>query len=127
MSDLCHFLFIVVFFNPPYQRALCAWVNGKTFLYSCHYNIFVNLRMELLVCVLVLAHYVHFSAFLFGFFPLQYDIVGHSGDGFDIELVRCEKVPKNNKQRLQVLKVCNLRKYYVHSFMLCPFVWRRAS
>uniref|UniRef100_A0A3B4CIV5 von Willebrand factor A domain-containing protein 8 n=1 Tax=Pygocentrus nattereri TaxID=42514 RepID=A0A3B4CIV5_PYGNA len=34
----------------------------------------------------------------------KYDIVGHSGDGFDIELVRCEKVPKNNKQRLKVLK-----------------------
>lgn len=36
---------------------------------------------------------------------LQYDIVGHSGDGYDIELVRTDKVPKNNKQRLKVLKV----------------------
>ncbi|KAJ8404600.1 hypothetical protein AAFF_G00334630 [Aldrovandia affinis] len=34
----------------------------------------------------------------------KYDIVGHSGDGFDIELVRSDKVPKNNKQRLMVLK-----------------------
>ncbi|KAK7153742.1 hypothetical protein R3I94_007188 [Phoxinus phoxinus] len=34
----------------------------------------------------------------------KYDIVGHSGDGFDIELVRCDKVPKNNKERLKVLK-----------------------
>ncbi|XP_041921214.1 von Willebrand factor A domain-containing protein 8 isoform X1 [Alosa sapidissima] len=34
----------------------------------------------------------------------KYDIVGHSGDGFDIELVRSDKVPKNNKERLQVLK-----------------------
>ncbi|XP_060945197.1 von Willebrand factor A domain-containing protein 8 [Limanda limanda] len=34
----------------------------------------------------------------------KYDIVGHSGDGFDIELVRVDKVPKDNKQRLQVLK-----------------------
>lgn len=39
------------------------------------------------------------------FFPLQYDITGHSGDGFDIELVKCDKVPKNNKERLKVLKV----------------------
>ncbi|XP_068602140.1 von Willebrand factor A domain-containing protein 8 [Brachionichthys hirsutus] len=34
----------------------------------------------------------------------KYDVVGHSGDGCDIELVRADKVPKNNKQRLQVLK-----------------------
>ncbi|XP_071782446.1 von Willebrand factor A domain-containing protein 8 [Centroberyx gerrardi] len=34
----------------------------------------------------------------------KYDIVGHSGDGFDIELVRADKVPKNEKQRLKVLK-----------------------
>ncbi|KAM6986427.1 von Willebrand factor A domain-containing protein 8 [Aplochiton taeniatus] len=34
----------------------------------------------------------------------KYDIVGHSGDGFDIELVRTDKVPKNDKQRLKVLK-----------------------
>uniref|UniRef100_A0A8D0D499 von Willebrand factor A domain-containing protein 8 n=1 Tax=Sander lucioperca TaxID=283035 RepID=A0A8D0D499_SANLU len=35
----------------------------------------------------------------------KYDIIGHSGDGYDIELVRVDKVPKNNKQRLKVLKV----------------------
>ncbi|KAM4608925.1 von Willebrand factor A domain-containing protein 8 isoform 1-T1 [Polymixia lowei] len=34
----------------------------------------------------------------------KYDIVGHSGDGCDIELVRADKVPKNNKQRLKVLQ-----------------------
>uniref|UniRef100_A0A8B9F8J0 von Willebrand factor A domain-containing protein 8 n=1 Tax=Amazona collaria TaxID=241587 RepID=A0A8B9F8J0_9PSIT len=35
----------------------------------------------------------------------KYDIVGHSGDGFDIALVGSDKVPKNNKQRLEILKV----------------------
>ncbi|XP_035460202.2 von Willebrand factor A domain-containing protein 8 [Scophthalmus maximus] len=34
----------------------------------------------------------------------KYDVVGHSGDGYDIELVRADSVPKNNKQRLKVLK-----------------------
>ncbi|XP_028992985.1 von Willebrand factor A domain-containing protein 8 isoform X2 [Betta splendens] len=34
----------------------------------------------------------------------KYDVVGHSGDGFDIELVRADDVPKNDKQRLKVLK-----------------------
>uniref|UniRef100_A0A665V7J8 von Willebrand factor A domain-containing protein 8 n=1 Tax=Echeneis naucrates TaxID=173247 RepID=A0A665V7J8_ECHNA len=48
----------------------------------------------------------------------KYDIVGHSGDGYDIELVRADKVPKNNKQRLKVLKVkthCWLRPTHVTS------------
>lgn len=34
----------------------------------------------------------------------KYDIVGHSGDGYDIELVPADKVPKDDKQRLKVLK-----------------------
>ncbi|RVE58198.1 hypothetical protein OJAV_G00206850 [Oryzias javanicus] len=34
----------------------------------------------------------------------KYDIVGHSGDGFDIPLTSTNKVPKNNKERLKVLK-----------------------
>lgn len=38
-------------------------------------------------------------------FSPQYDIVGHSGDGYDIELVKADKAPKNNKQRLKVIKV----------------------
>lgn len=35
----------------------------------------------------------------------KYDIVGHSGDGYNIALVESGKVPKNNKQRLEILKV----------------------
>uniref|UniRef100_A0A8B9E596 von Willebrand factor A domain-containing protein 8 n=1 Tax=Anser cygnoides TaxID=8845 RepID=A0A8B9E596_ANSCY len=35
----------------------------------------------------------------------KYDIVGHSGDGFNIALVGSDRVPKNNKQRLEILKV----------------------
>ncbi|XP_014326008.2 von Willebrand factor A domain-containing protein 8 [Xiphophorus maculatus] len=34
----------------------------------------------------------------------KYDIVGHSGDSYDIELVPADKMPKNDKQRLKVLK-----------------------
>uniref|UniRef100_A0A8C0IK20 ATPase dynein-related AAA domain-containing protein n=1 Tax=Chelonoidis abingdonii TaxID=106734 RepID=A0A8C0IK20_CHEAB len=34
----------------------------------------------------------------------KYDIVGHSGDGFNIALVGSDKVPKNNKQRLEIIK-----------------------
>uniref|UniRef100_A0A452ENS0 von Willebrand factor A domain-containing protein 8 n=1 Tax=Capra hircus TaxID=9925 RepID=A0A452ENS0_CAPHI len=34
----------------------------------------------------------------------QYDIAGHSGDGYNIGLVPINKVPKDNKQRLEILK-----------------------
>ncbi|XP_041586995.1 von Willebrand factor A domain-containing protein 8 [Vulpes lagopus] len=34
----------------------------------------------------------------------KYDIVGHSGDGYNIGLVPLNKIPKDNKQRLEILK-----------------------
>ncbi|XP_032258825.1 von Willebrand factor A domain-containing protein 8 isoform X3 [Phoca vitulina] len=34
----------------------------------------------------------------------KYDIVGHSGDGYSIGLVPLNKIPKDNKQRLEILK-----------------------
>uniref|UniRef100_UPI0037E9A655 von Willebrand factor A domain-containing protein 8 n=1 Tax=Semicossyphus pulcher TaxID=241346 RepID=UPI0037E9A655 len=45
----------------------------------------------------------------------KYDIVGHSGDGYDIELVRADKVPKNNKQRLKVLKTMHAHSQFCMS------------
>uniref|UniRef100_A0A8D1AM45 von Willebrand factor A domain-containing protein 8 n=1 Tax=Sus scrofa TaxID=9823 RepID=A0A8D1AM45_PIG len=35
----------------------------------------------------------------------KYDIAGHSGDGYNIDLVPINKIPKDNKQRLEILKV----------------------
>lgn len=128
MSDLCNFPFIVLFSHSVSACPVCLdkWKNLSkqlAYLYICH-----SQDEVVSVCILILERYVHFSAFLLiFFFFLQYDIVGHSGDGFDIELVRCDKVPKNNKQRLKVLKVCSLRKNCVHSLMFFPFVWKSAS
>nr|XP_061799830.1 von Willebrand factor A domain-containing protein 8-like [Nerophis lumbriciformis] len=45
----------------------------------------------------------------------KYDIMGHSGDGYDIELVRADKVPKNNKQRLKVLKTMHAHSQFCMS------------
>ena len=35
---------------------------------------------------------------------IKYDIVGHSGDGFNIKFVDIDKTPKNEADRLKVLK-----------------------
>ncbi|XP_076841646.1 von Willebrand factor A domain-containing protein 8 isoform X2 [Brachyhypopomus gauderio] len=45
----------------------------------------------------------------------KYDITGHSGDGFNIELVTCDKVPKNNKKRLKVLKTMHAHSQFCMS------------
>ncbi|XP_074550636.1 von Willebrand factor A domain-containing protein 8 [Halichoeres trimaculatus] len=45
----------------------------------------------------------------------KYDIMGHSGDGFDIELVRADKVPKNNKERLKVLRTMHAHSQFCMS------------
>ncbi|XP_053311448.1 von Willebrand factor A domain-containing protein 8 [Spea bombifrons] len=45
----------------------------------------------------------------------KYDVVGHSGDGFNIELVRSDVIPKNNKQRLQILKTMHAHSQFCMS------------
>ncbi|KAJ1114524.1 hypothetical protein NDU88_002760 [Pleurodeles waltl] len=45
----------------------------------------------------------------------KYDIFGHSGDGFNIELVRSDKVPKNNKERLAIMKTMHAHSQFCMS------------
>uniref|UniRef100_H2MDU3 von Willebrand factor A domain-containing protein 8 n=1 Tax=Oryzias latipes TaxID=8090 RepID=H2MDU3_ORYLA len=45
----------------------------------------------------------------------KYDLVGHSGDGFDIPLITTNKVPKNNKERLKVLKTMHAHSQFCMS------------
>lgn len=35
----------------------------------------------------------------------QYDIVGHSGDHHNIEFIKIDKPPQNNKERLDAIRV----------------------
>lgn len=41
--------------------------------------------------------------------PIQYEIYGHSGEDSEISFTRYDKVPKNNNERLKVLKVRLIR------------------
>uniref|UniRef100_A0A8C9PJU6 von Willebrand factor A domain-containing protein 8 n=1 Tax=Spermophilus dauricus TaxID=99837 RepID=A0A8C9PJU6_SPEDA len=45
----------------------------------------------------------------------KYDIAGHSGDDYNIELVSINKIPKNNKQRLEILKTMHAHSQFCMS------------
>lgn len=45
----------------------------------------------------------------------KYDITGHSGDGYNIKLVPVNKIPKNNKQRLEILKTMHAHSQFCMS------------
>lgn len=38
---------------------------------------------------------------------IKYDILGHSGDTDKIEFIQFKEAPKNNKERLDILRVSN--------------------
>ncbi|KAK3543698.1 hypothetical protein QTP70_027205 [Hemibagrus guttatus] len=92
--------------QKPKRLRLLADVSGSMYRFNG-----VDGRLERsmeAVCMVMeaLENYEH---------KFKYDIVGHSGDGFDIELVRCDKVPKNNKQRLTVLKTMHAHSQFCMS------------
>ncbi|XP_060732399.1 von Willebrand factor A domain-containing protein 8 [Tachysurus vachellii] len=92
--------------QKPKRLRLLADVSGSMYRFNG-----VDGRLERsmeAVCMVMeaLENYEH---------KFKYDIVGHSGDGFDIELVRCDKVPKNNKQRLKVLKTMHAHSQFCMS------------
>ncbi|XP_068123903.1 von Willebrand factor A domain-containing protein 8 [Hyperolius riggenbachi] len=45
----------------------------------------------------------------------KYDVFGHSGDGHNIELIRSDKIPRNNKQRLDVMKTMHAHSQFCMS------------
>ncbi|XP_075447188.1 von Willebrand factor A domain-containing protein 8 isoform X2 [Ascaphus truei] len=45
----------------------------------------------------------------------KYDISGHSGDSCNIELIRDDKIPRNNKQRLDILKTMHAHSQFCMS------------
>ncbi|KAF4086969.1 hypothetical protein AMELA_G00090070 [Ameiurus melas] len=92
--------------QKPKRLRLLADVSGSMYRFNG-----VDGRLERsmeAVCMVMeaLENYEH---------KFKYDVVGHSGDGFDIELVRCDRVPKNNKQRLHVLKTMHAHSQFCMS------------
>ncbi|XP_073701902.1 von Willebrand factor A domain-containing protein 8 [Garra rufa] len=92
--------------QKPKRLRLLADVSGSMYRFNG-----VDGRLERsmeAVCMVMeaLENYEH---------KFKYDIMGHSGDGFDIDLVRCDKVPKNNKERLKVLQTMHAHSQFCMS------------
>lgn len=49
---------------------------------------------------------------------IQYDIVGHSGESYNITFVSKKNPPSDNKQRLDVIKVINITRIAIFSLSL---------
>ena len=44
-------------------------------------------------------------------FYFQYEIIAHSGEGYDFPMCKSDSAPKNNKERLNVIKVSKIDIY----------------
>ncbi|KAM9343638.1 von Willebrand factor A domain-containing protein 8 [Pholidichthys leucotaenia] len=92
--------------QKPKRLRLLADVSGSMYRFNG-----VDGRLERsmeAVCMVMeaLENYEH---------KFKYDIVGHSGDGYDIELVTADKIPKNNKERLKVLRTMHAHSQFCMS------------
>lgn len=77
-----------------------SFLNDKQFCIFCRFNGYDGrLDRELEAVVLVMEAFEGFED------RIKYDILGHSGDSPNITFVRRDRPPKNNKERLDVVKV----------------------
>lgn len=80
----------------PKRFKLVADVSGSMYRFNGYDK---RLDRELESCVMMMEAFHGYEN------KFRYDIVGHSGDHFNISFVDKTKPPKNNKQRLEVIKV----------------------
>lgn len=74
---------------------------------------FCYLKEIQLVKVTIYDHHV-FHIYIYIFFP-QYDIVGHSGESPEISFVTDDTLPKNNRERLDIMKEMHAHAQYCMS------------
>ncbi|XP_054715582.1 von Willebrand factor A domain-containing protein 8-like [Uloborus diversus] len=87
--------------EKPKLLRLVVDVSGSMYRFNGHDG---RLEREMESLVLVMEA-------LDGYFDkLQFEIVGHSGEDYNIDFSQFDKPPKNNKERLEILK-----KMYLHS------------
>ena len=80
----------------PKRLKLVVDVSGSMYRFNGYDG---RLDRELEACVMVMEAFAGHEA------KFQYDIVGHSGDSYNIPFVDHSQPPADNKQRLEVIKV----------------------
>lgn len=58
---------------------------------------------------------------------IKYDIIGHSGDSPNISFVKRDKSPKNNKERLDVIRVSYIHIIIVFSYTNSQYIDRQCT
>lgn len=81
--------------NYPKRLRLVVDVSGSMYRFNGHDG---RLERELEATLMVMEAFEGFES------KFKYDIYGHSGEESAFPLVKCDSVPRNNKDRLDVLK-----------------------
>ncbi|KAK4323774.1 hypothetical protein Pmani_005546 [Petrolisthes manimaculis] len=79
----------------PKRLRLVVDVSGSMYRFNGHDG---RLERELEATLMVMEAFEGFET------KFKYDIYGHSGEEADVPFVECDAIPRNNKERLDVLK-----------------------
>lgn len=88
--------------TKPKRLKLVVDVSGSMYRFNGYDG---RLDREMEACVMVMEAFSGYEG------KFQYDIVGHSGDDYNIVFVKHTQPPANNKRRLEVIKVIVVKKH----------------
>lgn len=89
--------------SKPKRLKLVVDVSGSMYRFNGYDG---RLDREMEACVMVMEAFSGYGE------KFQYDIVGHSGDDYEIAFVKHTQPPADNKRRLEVIKVIITVKHY---------------
>ncbi|XP_023555905.1 von Willebrand factor A domain-containing protein 8 [Octodon degus] len=92
--------------QKPKRLRLVVDVSGSMYRFN---GVDGRLERSMEAVCMVMEAFEHYEE------KFKYDITGHSGDGYHIDLVPVDKIPKNNKQRLEILKTMHAHSQFCMS------------
>ncbi|XP_064638932.1 von Willebrand factor A domain-containing protein 8-like [Lineus longissimus] len=92
--------------QKPKRLKLVVDVSGSMYRFNSHDG---RLEREMEAILMVMEAFEKYEH------KFKYDIVGHSGDDFDVKFVKPEKVPANNKERLDILRMMHAHSQFCWS------------
>lgn len=89
--------------SKPKRLKLVLDVSGSMYRFNGYDG---RLDREMEACVMVMEAFSGYEG------KFQYDVVGHSGDEYDIVFVKHTQPPTDNKRRLQVIQVTSVKELH---------------